>query len=388
VVYLDNAATSFPKPPAVAAAVTHYLTEVGANPGRGGHRLAAAAGRLVLQARQRVAGLVGAGSPMRVAFGPNATWGLNVALQGWLREGDRVVTTAMEHNSVLRPLQALAAAGRIRFRLVPVSASGRVDPDDVARALRTGGGAALVVVNHASNVNGVVQPIAEIGDVCRAAGVPMLIDAAQSLGVVEIDLARDGIAMLAFAGHKSLYGPTGTGGLVFGPDLDHRRLRPLVHGGTGSRSSRPVQPDFLPDALESGTLNVAGLAGLAAGIEWLTGEAGGPEVVRRHEVVLRERFLTRAAERVPDFTAVGVDDGPAFGVVSFRLAGVSVSELARRLDEDHGILGRPGLHCAPVAHRALGTFPTGTMRFGFGAFNTTDDVDLAVTALRGIGSRP
>ncbi len=388
VLYLDNAATSFPKPPAVAAAVAHYLTEVGANPGRGGHRLAAAAGRLVLEARQRIAGLVGAGSPMRVVLGPNATWGLNVALQGWLRDGDRVVTTAMEHNSVLRPLLTLAAAGRIRCHLVRAGSSGRVDPDDVSQALRRRGGAALCVVNHASNVNGVVQPLAAIGDACRGAGVPLLVDAAQSLGVVEIDLARDGIAMLAFTGHKSLYGPTGTGGLVLGPGLDHRRLRPLLQGGTGSRSSRPVQPDFLPDALESGTLNVAGLAGLAAGVGWLVDAAGGPAAVWRHETALRERFLALAGEAVPGFRPVGVDDGPALGVVSFRLAGFSASDVARRLDEDHGICGRQGLHCAPVAHRTLGTFPAGTMRFGFGAFNTPDDVDAAVAALRAIGSCP
>jgi cysteine desulfurase / selenocysteine lyase len=388
IVYLDNAATSFPKPPGVAAAVAHCLDEVGANPGRGGHRLAVAAGRLVLAARQRVATLVGAHNPMRVVFGANATWGLNVALHGWLREGDRVVTTAMEHNSVLRPLQALAAAGRIRFHVVPVSASGRVDPDDVARALRRGGGASLAVINHASNVNGVVQPLGAIAEACRVAGVPLLVDAAQSLGVVEVDLARDGVALLAFSGHKSLYGPTGTGGLVLGPDLDHRRLRPLVQGGTGSRSSRPLQPDFLPDAFESGTLNVAGLAGLAAGLAWLRDDAGGPRTVWRHEAALRQRFLARAGEAVPGFAAVGVDDGPAVGVVSFRLVGVPASELARRLDEDHGICGRQGLHCAPVAHRALGTFPAGTMRFGFGAFNTRDDVDQAVAALREIGSRP
>ncbi len=385
VVYLDNAATSFPKPPAVVAAVARCLTEVGANPGRGGHRLAAAAGRLVLQARQAVAGLVGASSPMRVVFGPNATWGLNVALQGWLRDGDRVVTTAMEHNSVLRPLHALAASGRIRFHVVAAAANGRVDPDDVARALRRDGGAALAVINHASNVTGVVQPLAAIGDACRAADVPLLVDVAQSLGVVAIDLARDGITMLAFSGHKSLYGPTGTGGLVLGPSVEHRRLRPLLQGGTGSRSSRPVQPDFLPDAFESGTLNVAGLAGLAAGIGWLTGEGGGPHVVWRHEMELRDRFLAGAAEGVPGFDAVGVDDGPALGVVSFRLAGIPVSEIARRLDEDHGICGRPGLHCAPVAHRALGTFPAGAMRFGFGAFNTMDDVAAAIEALREIG---
>lgn len=385
-IYLDGAATSFPKPPGVAAAVAHCLTEVGANPGRGGHHLAAAAGRLVLDARQRVARLVGLANPMRVVFGANATWGLNLALRGWLQDGDHVVTTAMEHNSVLRPLQALAAARQITFHVVRASATGRIDPADVARALRRRR-TTLCVVNHASNVNGAVQPLAEIGQACRAAGVPLLVDAAQSLGVVPIDLTRDGVSLLAFTGHKALLGPMGTGGLVLGPDVDHGRLRPLLAGGTGSLSSRPVQPSFLPDAFESGTLNVPGLAGLAAGLAWVE-ETGGALAIWCHEAELRERFLAAAAALVPGFTAVGVDQGPTTGVVSFRLTGATVSDIAQRLDEDYRICGRAGLHCAPVAHRALGTFPAGTMRLAFGRFNTPADVDDVVAALREIGRRP
>lgn len=379
VVYLDNAATSWPKPPAVLAAVQHYLVEVGANPGRAGHFRAAEAGRLVFQARRAVADLLGLRNPMRVVFGASATWGLNQAIDGVLRPGDHAVTTTMEHNSVLRPLHRLQEEGRITLTVVRSPREGLVDPDDLQKALQPGR-TALVAVTAASNVCGKVQPVAEIGRLCREQGVPLLVDAAQAAGAVDIDLVRDGIDLLAFAGHKGLLGPTGTGGLAIGEDFPAERLRPLAVGGTGSRSDSVLQPDFLPDALESGTLNVAGLAGLAAGIAWLQAQ-GGPAAVGAHEVELRRRFIQGATDRVADFRVLGGLAGPAVGVVSFQVSGFSPSQLGQALAEDFGVLGRQGLHCAPLAHETLGSFPEGALRFGFGPFNTPAQIDLAVDAL-------
>ncbi len=379
VTYLDNAATSWPKPPEVPTAVQHYMTEVGANPGRAGHFRAAAAGRLVFQARRAVAALLGVRNPMRVVFGPNATWGLNQAIAGVLRPGDHVVTTSMEHNSVLRPLHRLQDEGRITLTVVRASAEGLVDPGDVRRALASDR-AALVAVTAASNVCGRVQPFAEIGHLCREREVPFLVDAAQAAGAVDIHMGRDAIDLLAFAGHKGLLGPTGTGGLVLGDDFPEARLRPLTAGGTGSKSDSVRQPDFLPDMLESGTLNVAGLAGLAAGLDWI-GKRGGAAAIGAHEKALRDRFIAEAAARVPGFRALGAAEGPAVGVVSFAVAGYSPSRLGQALAEKYGVLGRQGLHCAPMAHETLGSYPDGALRFGFGPFNTAEQADLAVAAL-------
>lgn len=383
VVYLDNAATSWPKPTGVTAAVARYIDEIGANPGRSGHPRAVAAGRLVLDVRRRLAALLQVRNPMRVLLGCNGTWALNLAIGGLLRDGDHVVTTGLEHNSVMRPLQALRDRGRITVSVVAPGASGRVEAAAIAAALtaRT----ALVVVNHASNVTGAVQPMAAIGALCRARGVPLLADAAQTAGAVDIDLVRDQIDLLAFTGHKGLLGPTGTGGLVLADAFDERRLRPLVWGGTGSGSDSLQQPDVLPDRFESGTLNVAGLAGLGAALAWLE-DNGGPAAAGLAEMMLRARFVREAGAAVPGFVPYGPLDGPLTGIVSFRVEGVPVGELGECLAADHGILGRQGLHCAPLAHRHLGTFPEGTMRFGFGALNTQDHVTRAVAALAVIAS--
>ena len=379
VTYLDNAATSWPKPPEVLAAVQHYMAEVGANPGRAGHFRAAEAGRLVFQARRAVADLLGLRNPMRVVFGPNATWGLNQAITGVLRSGDHVVTTSMEHNSVLRPLHYLQEEGRISLTVVRASPEGLVDPEDVRRAMATGR-TALVAVSAASNVSGRVQPFAEIGRLCREREVPFLVDAAQAAGAVDIHMERDRVDLLAFAGHKGLLGPTGTGGLAMGDDFPEASLRPLAAGGTGSRSDSVQQPDFLPDMLESGTLNVAGLAGLVAGLAWIE-KRGGAGAVGAHEINLRDGFIAGAAARVPGFRVLGGTEGPAVGVVSFTVEGFSPSRLGQALSEKYGVLGRQGLHCAPLAHETLGSFPEGALRFGFGPFNQAGQVNLAVAAL-------
>jgi len=376
-IYLDNAATSWPKPPQVLAAMARFLTEVGANPGRSGHRLSVEAGRIVYAAREAVAELFHAPDPLQVVFGMNATEGLNLALRGLLRPGDHVVTSSMEHNSVMRPLRALEREG-VSVTVVPCSPEGLLEPRAVLEALRPE--TRLVVLNHASNVTGTLLPVAEVGQALYRMGGPLLVvDAAQSGGAVPIDMQADGIDLLAFTGHKSLYGPTGTGGLIIGDRVPREEFRPLIRGGTGSRSEREEQPDFLPDMYESGTPNAVGLAGLEAGVRWVLER--GVEAIRAHEVELTRRLLDGLRE-IPGVTVYGPDDAHLrTAVVSFNIAGMEPSEVGMRLDEEYGIMCRVGLHCAPAAHRTIGTFPAGTVRFALGAFTTREEVDAALWAV-------
>jgi len=332
-IYFDNAATSWPKPPCVAEAMTHYLAEIGANPGRSGHRLAVAAARVVYGAREAVAELLRAPDPLRVVFGANATEALNLALSGLLRPGDHAVTGSMEHNSVMRPLRALERTG-VQVTAVPCTPEGSLDPGDLAAAVRPN--TRLIALTHA-------------------------------------------IDLLAFSGHKSLYGPMGTGGLVIGERVDAGLLTPLKRGGTGSRSEHEEQPEFLPDLCESGTPNAVGLAGLAAGTRWVL--AQGVERIREHELALTGQLLAGLAA-IPGVTIYGPRDARRqTATVSFKIAGLETSEIGLRLDDEFAILCRVGLHCAPPAHRTLGTFPAGTVRFGMGAFNTAEQVAAALNAV-------
>ena len=376
-IYLDNAATSWPKPPQVLAAMARFLTEVGANPGRSGHRLSVEAGRIVYAAREAVAELFHAPDPLRVVFGMNATEGINLALRGLLRPGDHVVTSSMEHNSVMRPLRALEREG-VSVTVVPCSPEGFLDPQAVLSALRPE--TRLVVLNHASNVTGTLLPVAEVGRALHRMGGPLLlVDAAQSGGAVPINMQADGIDLLAFTGHKSLYGPMGTGGLIIGDRVPLEEFRPLIRGGTGSRSEREEQPDFLPDMCESGTPNAVGLAGLEAGVRWVLER--GVEAIRAHEVELTRR-LSDGLREIPGVTVYGSQDARLrTAVVSFNIAGMEPSEVGMRLDEEYGIMCRVGLHCAPAAHRTIGTFPAGTVRFALGAFTTREEVDAALRAV-------
>lgn len=378
-IYLDNAATSWPKPPPVVEAMVHFLTEVGGSPGRSSHRLSVEAGRIVYAAREAVAELFHFSDPLRVVFGLNVTEALNLALQGLLRPGDHVVTSSIEHNSVMRPLRALEREG-VEVTVVQATPEGMLNPAEVERAIRPH--TVLVVLNHASNVVGTIQPVAELGRVIRELGPAaplLLVDAAQTAGALRIDMEADGIDLLAFTGHKSMYGPMGTGGLVIGQRVDTSRLVPLKRGGTGSRSEREEQPDFLPDMCESGTSNAIGLAGLAAGVRWVLER--GVEAIRAEEMVLTQRLIDGLRE-IPGVAVYGtLDAARQTAAVSFNLARMEPSEVALRLDEEYGIMARPGLHCAPAAHRTVGTFPAGTVRFSLGAFNTSAQVDAALEAV-------
>lgn len=378
-IYLDNAATSWPKPPGVAGAMVRFLEEVGANPGRSGHRLSVEAGRIVYQTREALAALFGLSDPLRIVFAPNATYALNLALRGLLHPGDHVITSSMEHNAVMRPLRALEQQG-VALTVVPCAPDGTLDPEDIHRALRPE--TALVVLNHASNVCGTILPVAEVGEIVRQAGRLFLVDAAQTAGVMPISMKEMSIDLLAFTGHKGLLGPTGTGGLAIGERVPLERFEPLVRGGTGSRSEYEVQPDFLPDKFEAGTLNAVGLAGLLAGLSYL--QERGLDALRAHEVALTERLLA-GLRGIPGVTVYGpADPACRVAVVSFNIAGWMPSDAALFLDERYDIACRPGLHCAPSAHRILGTFPTGTVRFSLGPFNTADEVDQAVQAVAGL----
>ena len=376
VIYLDNAATSWPKPDGVAEAMLRYMRDVGASPGRSGHALANEAERIRFDAREAVARLFGVSDPTRVIFTLNATEALNVVMRGLLPLGTHVVTTAMEHNAVMRPLRALEQRG-VTVSLATCRPDGTLDPQALRACIRSE--TALIVVNHASNVCGTVLPIREIGALAREHNIPFLLDAAQTGGCLPIDMSADNIDLLAFAGHKGLLGPSGTGGLVISDDFDIDRLPPLLCGGTGSRSEHEVQPGFLPDKYEAGTPNIVGLAGLASGVRYVLERS--VEQVRAHERALAQRLLTGLSGIVGVRVQGTHDAGRQTATLSFTVDGRPVSEVALALDEVFGVMCRPGLHCAPVAHRTLGTLPEGTVRFAPGPFTTETDIDQALEAV-------
>lgn len=376
-IYFDNAATSWPKPPVVTGAMVRCINEAGANPGRAGHRMANEAARIVYDTREAVCGLFHATDPLRVVFTNNVTEALNVALIGLLNPGDHVITGSMEHNSMMRPLRFLEKQG-VELSVIACSREGFVDPQEVAKAIRKN--TVMVALNHASNVTGTIQPIAEIGYITQENGLLFLIDTAQSGGALEIDMEKEYVDLLGFTGHKSLYGPMGTGGLIIGNRVDISGFKPIKTGGTGSRSSEEIQPRFLPDMCESGTQNVTGLAGLNAGIKWI--RAKGVNTIRKHEMKLINKLIAGLKE-IPDVTVYGpCDAARQCATLSFTIEGISPSEAGLILDEEYNILCRVGLHCSPSSHKTIGTFPTGTIRFGLGIFNTQEEVDTVLNAIK------
>lgn len=375
-IYLDNAATSWPKPPAVGQAMAGFLQTSAGNPGRSGHRLSLAAGRAVYEVREALAEFFGLANPLRLVFTANATEAINLVVRGLLRPGDHVVTSSIEHNAVMRPLRALEREG-VQLTVVPCAPDGTLDPADVEAALRPD--TRLVILNHASNVTGTILPVVEVGAIARRHGILFLVDAAQTAGVLPIDVAAMNIGLLAFTGHKGLLGPTGTGGLLLGERVEVDDLLPLIRGGTGSRSEHEEQPDFLPDKYESGTPNAVGLAGLSAGLAYV--QERGLDAIRAHEMALTRQLI--AGLRAIHGVALYGPGDPARQVaaVSFTLVGWRVSDVGFRLDEDFGVLCRPGLHCAPAAHRTIGTFPEGTVRFAPGPFTTPEELEAALEAV-------
>jgi cysteine desulfurase family protein len=377
-VYLDNAATSWPKPESVYRAVERCLREVGAAAGRGAYTEAMEAGRIVESARTAVGRLLGAGSSRQIAFTSNGTDSLNLVLHGWLQPGDHVVTTAAEHNSVLRPLAELQVRRQVEATIVPCDRHGFVDPDDVRRAIRPE--TSLVVLTHASNVTGTLQGVREVADAAHEHGAAMLLDAAQTLGHMPVDVNLLGIDFLAAPGHKGLLGPLGTG-VVYIRETHCERLNSLRQGGTGTRSDEQRHPDAMPEKFEAGNLNVPALAGLGAGVEFLL--VRGLATVRRAEGQLLDRLIQhlQAIDRVQVFGPEQSADRA--GVVSVALAGYDPQEAATLLDASFRVQARAGLHCAPLIHKAIGTFEQGgTVRFSVGPMTTEAEIDAAVAAVR------
>ncbi len=373
--YFDNAATSSPKPQIVLDRIQAALTEFNANPGRSGHPAALAAAREVLTCREALAALLGCEDPARIAFAFNCTDALNLAIKGVLRYGDHAIATQLEHNSVLRPLSALAARGRISLSIVPPRPDGFVSPDDIRAAIRKN--TRLIAVTHASNVTGAIQPVAAIGQMARREGVCYLIDGAQALGALPVNVRALGCDLYAFPGHKSLLGPMGTGGLYIRPGLS---LRPLREGGTGTDSESVLQPESLPEKYESGTLNLPGIAGLGAGCAFVK--------ERVSAIMAHERELTQALyeglSAIPGAEIYSPrEEAARAGIVSFNLEGLTSSDVSDRL-ANAGIAVRGGLHCAPGAHRFLNTLRRGAARASVGYANTFEEVDAFLAAVKRI----
>lgn len=373
-IYLDNAATSFPKPESVYQALDRFARTELANPGRAGHKMALAAERCLDDGRHVLNQFFHGVSPDRFIFTLNCTDALNMAFKGVLHEGDHVITSDLEHNSVSRPLRAMEKAGRITLTRIAADSTGTIDPDAVRKAITPK--TKLVALTHCSNVLGTVQPISEIGKIVHELDRLFLVDCAQTAGVLPIDVQAMNIDLLAFPGHKSLFGPTGTGALYVG-----RRAKVGVwrEGGTGGDSSSETQPTEFPYFLEGGTPNVLGVAGLVAGVKWV--QEQGMEKIHAHEVALVER-LWKKLDEIGGYEVFGHrDHSRRAGTVSFRSEALPAPEIGGILDQAFEIAIRPGLHCAPYVHKAIGTFPDGAVRVSPGAFNTEAEIDTLAAAL-------
>ena len=375
-VYLDNAATSWPKPEAVYQAVDHFMREIGATPGRGGYQQEEAAQQIADETRAALAQLFHAPDPQGVAFTLNATQAINMALKGLLHPGDHVVTSSIEHNAVWRPLKVLEKRG-IEVTTVPCAPNGVLDPADVEAALRPH--TRLIAMLHASNVLGTLLPIAEVGEIAHHHGLLLLVDAAQTAGAYPIDMQAMGIDLLAFAGHKGTYGPQGTGGLVVRPGI---QLETWVEGGSGILSRPDTMPDELPIRLEAGTQNAAGLAGLLAGVRFVLEH--GVESIRAHEMALAGRLIEHL-KTMPGVSVLGPENlAQRTAVVAITVDGYVPDQLSAVLDKVFGVAARAGLHCAPQAHRVAGTLENGALRFSPGYFTTAEEIDYAVEALQNV----
>jgi cysteine desulfurase family protein len=377
VIYLDNAATSWPKPEAVYQILGEFLRTKGGNPGRGSHSLATAGMEAVEETRMLVARLINAPEKERVIFTFNCTDALNLGLKGLLKKGDHVITSCMEHNSVVRPLTTLGHHGVKVTRIPPSRESGVVSDRDIEEAITDS--TRLLVMTHASNVTGVIQPIEIYGAIAGKRGLIFMVDGAQTAGKYSIDVQGANIDLLAFSGHKGLLGPPGTGVLYIGDRVD---LDPLREGGTGSQSELEDQPAELPDRYESGTLNSIGISGLGAGLKYIFAE--GLDKIRAHEQLLTERLIAGLSKIPGVILYAARDPAKQTPIVSFNIPGYEPGEVGVILDQRFDIKARTGLHCAAAAHKVLGTYPRGTVRLSPGYFNTVEDIDATLQALERI----
>lgn len=377
-IYFDNASTTFPKPRCVADTIYRFLTEEGSNINRGGYGKAYRTAETVYETRQLLCDMFGGTDCKNVVFTKNATESLNILLKGFLHPGDHVLVSAMEHNAVMRPLVQLAENG-VSFSRIPCSPDGQLQFDQMEKLLtpRT----RAVVLTHASNVCGTLLPLPETGAFCVEHGLRFFVDCSQTAGVWPIHMEKMHIDALAFTGHKGLLGPQGIGGFLLREDMIDR-IRPLLSGGTGSISHTEEVPAFMPDRFEPGTMNLPGIAGLYAALCWI--QETGMDRIRTHELALTERFLT-GVHSIPNLRIIGKKDCKGrTGVVSLQTTDKDPAQAAFALDDEYGIMTRTGLHCAPFAHKTLGTFPSGTIRFSFGWWNTQAEIDIALQALSDI----
>jgi len=376
VIYFDNAATSFPKPTIVYDRIMEVMKEYGANPGRAGHKMALKAGREIYETREILAKLFNIKNPMNVIFTFNCTDGLNLGIKGILKAGDHVVTTSMEHNSVLRPLKHLGREG-VEVTIVQGDSKGRVSPSDIESAIKSN--TKMIITTHVSNLTGTIMPIMEIGKIARKHGLIYMVDGAQSAGVYDIDVEKMNIDLLAFPGHKGLLGPQGTGGLYIREDL---KLKELKEGGTGSASDILYQPDILPDKFESGTPNAPGIIGLGEGVKYILETGMGN--IRKKEEELTSHFIEELL-KIDGIKIYGPLNAKEQGaVVTLNIRDEDSSEVSYILDEEYNIGVRSGLHCAPLAHKTVGSFKQGAVRFSFGPFNTHEEIEMGVKAIKKI----
>ena len=374
IIYFDNSATSFPKPEEVYKASEKAMRIYGANPGRGGHRMAVEASKEIFKVREKIANLFNIKDPLRIAFTQNSTYALNFAIKGCINKKGHVITTALEHNSSLRPLFSKRDNGEIELELIYPEKNGDISIKKIIESIKED--TIAVVVNHISNVTGTIVDIEKIGKVTREKGVMLIVDASQSAGYLDIDVERDGIDILCFTGHKSLYGLQGSGGIYIREGID---FIPIIEGGTGSFSKLERQPLVMPEGLEAGTLNTLAIVSLGAGIDFI--QKVGIENIRKYEDKLTQRFLTEL-KKIPEVEVYGSDKrGP---VVTLNIKGIDSGDLAAYLDEEYGILVRGGLHCAPKIHETIGNGENGGVRFSFGFFNTDEEIEYAIKALKEI----
>jgi len=374
-IYLDNAATSYPKPDAVYYEMEICMREYCANPGRGGHQMSIISGKAVLEAREEICNFFNIRDPMRLCFTKNATEALNIAIKGFLKPGDHVITTSMEHNSVIRPLKTMERDAGIELTIVGGNMFGEIAVEDIERAIKSN--TRLIACIMASNVNGTVTPVKEIGSIAAEKGIAFLVDASQGAGHIKIDVDEMNIDMLAFPGHKGLLGPQGTGGLYVRQGL---KINPLFQGGTGSSSENLYQPEMMPDVLESGTLNTPGIVGLSCGVKFINSLGLENLAIYKHMLVKR---LLDGMKEIRGIKIYSLDDFHRnSGIAAVNFEGIDSAEVSCELDKNYNIATRAGLHCAPLAHKTLGTHSMGAVRFSVGCFNTIDEIDYALEAMR------
>ncbi|OAA91655.1 aminotransferase class V-fold PLP-dependent enzyme [Clostridium ljungdahlii] len=375
-VYLDNSATSYPKPEDVYYSVFNYMKNIGANPGRGGYANVLEGDRIIFSCREALMKLFNFNKLENVIFTSNITESLNILLKSVIKEGWHIITSSMEHNSILRPLSNLKETKHIDLDIIECPESGILNIEDFKKAIKFN--TKLVVLTHASNIIGSIQPLKEVGKICQEKGIYFIVDSAQSAGAIPVDFSEIGCNALAFTGHKSLLGPQGTGGFLIDDDLN-KEASPFIEGGTGSLSKSITQPDFLPDKFESGTLNAPGIAGLLAGINYITKE--GILSIQEKEQQLCQHFIDGLLN-IPSIKVYGAKDASLrTPTISINSTKINNAELGFILDRDYGIMARAGLHCAPLAHKTIKTLSEGTLRFSLGPFNDKKDIDYTLYAL-------